>query len=297
MINSNFKHRVVGWALPGNFDLGVQCTPYRRYFYIACFTVLSIRLLSSLTGTLYADSTTDDGKKLSQDRVLASSNPTNTSGLELLQAYISVAQGKNNTKSAEQLKQIIEQIRSIEFKPQKQAPEPVVIPENAPAIEPNETVPDEPNMPAQKEKPKPEDKARLPYEPITDQTLQMLRTLAQEPEKLENPLELAETVFASGNEKEASLFYSEALKRKDPNDIGSSSERAWILFQIGNCLRNSDLPAAAKTYQQLLTEYPNSPWTELARARSDLIAWYLKDEPDKLMLQVKKATSQKDEIK
>jgi tetratricopeptide (TPR) repeat protein len=290
---SNVKHRFVELAA----DFGVQCTPYKRYFYIACFTFLSLRLLSSLTGIAYADSTTDDGKKLSQERVLASSNPTNTSGLELLQAYISVAQGKNNTKSAEQLKQIIEQIHSVEFKPQKQAPEPVVVPEKAPVIEPNEIVPDEPNIPVQKEKPKQETKSKLPYEPITDQTLQMLRTLVQEPEKLENPLELAETLFASGNEKEASLFYSEALKRKDPNDTGSSSERAWILSQIGNCLRNSDLPAAAKTYQQLLTEYPNSPWTGLAKTRTDLIAWYLKDEPDKLLLQVKKATSQQDKIK
>jgi tetratricopeptide (TPR) repeat protein len=293
MINSNVKHRFVERTA----DFGVQCTPYRRYFYIACFMFLSIRLLSSLTGTVYADSTIDDEKKPSQEIVLASSNPANTSGLELLQAYISVAQGKNNTKSAEQLKQIIEQIRSVEFKPQKQAPEPVVVPEKAPVTEPDETVPEEPNMPAQKQKPKPETKSRLPYKPITGQTLQMLMTLAQEPEKLDNPLELAETLFASGNEKEASLFYSEALKRKDPNDVGSASERAWILFQTGNCLRNSDLPAAAKTYQQLLMEYPNSPWAEPAKARSDLIAWYLKDEPDKLLLQVKKATSQQDEIK
>ena len=301
MIYSNVRHRFIGWAWLSHSDFGMrwgpQCTPYRRYFYIACFMFLSIRLLSSLTGTVYAGSTIDDGKKPSQERVLASSNPSNTSGLELLQAYITVAQSKNNTKSTEQLKQIIEQIRSVEFKPQKQTPEPVVVPEKAPVIEPNETVPDEPNIPAQKEKPKQETKSRLPYKPITDHTLQMLRTLAQEPEKLENPLELAETLFASGNEKEASLFYSEALKRKDPNDIGSASERAWILFQIGNCLRNSDLPAAVKTYQQLLTEYPNSPWTEPAKARSDLITWYLKDEPDKLLLQLKKATSQQDKIK
>jgi outer membrane protein assembly factor BamD (BamD/ComL family) len=69
------------------------------------------------------------------------------------------------------------------------------------------------------------------------------------------------------------------------------------LFQIGNCLRNDDLPAAAKTYQQLLTEYPNSPWADLAKARRDLIAWYLKDNPVKLIAEVKRAGSKQDNLK
>lgn len=291
MINSNFKNRFIGWALPSNFNFGVRGTCYRQCFYIVCFTFLSFRLLSSITGTVYADSSTEDSKKLSQDRVLALNNTKNINGLELMRADISFPQSKNNNRSSEQLKQIIEQIRSVEFKPQKQVPEPVVVPEKAPVIEPNETVSD---IPAQKEEPKQKPKPTIPYEPITEETLQMLRALAQSPEKLDNPLELAEVVFFSGNLKEASLFYRKALKRKDPNDIGSSGDRAWILFQIGNCLRNDDLPAAAKAYQQLLTEYPNSPWTELAKARSDLITWYLKNEPDKLMQQVEKDTNKQD---
>jgi len=132
---------------------------------------------------------------------------------------------------------------------------------------------------------------------ITGETLQMLRNLAQDPKKLDNPLELGEILFVSGNLKEAAMFYSEAMKRKDPNDVGLSRDRAWILFQIGNCLRNDDLPEAAKMYQRLLTEYPNSPWADMATAQSNLIAWFLKDEPVKLMLQVKRAGSEKDSIR
>jgi tetratricopeptide (TPR) repeat protein len=293
MINSETKY---DYSLRSKSYITLR---FRQYFYIVCFMFLSFRLLSSLTGTVYADSTTDDGKKLSRGGVFASGNPKIVSGLELLRADISIAKSENDMKSAEQLKQIIEQIRSVEFKPKKLAPEPVVIPEKVPVIEPepNETVPDVPDILAQKEEPKQETMPKLPFEPITDETLKILRALAQEAEKLNNPLELAEIVFASGNLKESSLFYSEALKRKDPNDLGSAGDRAWILFQIGNCLRDIDLPAAAKAYQQLITEFPNSPWTELTKARSDLIAWYLKDEPDKLLLQVKKTTSQQDEIK
>jgi len=278
MINSNFKHRF-----------------YRQYFYIACFIFLPLRLLSSITSTAYAASGTENGEKLSPVSVSASIDSKNINRLELLRADISISQSQNDTKSAEQLKKIIEQIRSVEFKPQKQAPEPVIDPERAAATEPNETVSNGPDIPVQKEQPKQESKPGLPYEPITDQTLDMLRTLAQEPEKLDNPLELGEILFMSGNLKEASLFYQEALKRKDPNDAGSSLNRAWILFQIGNCLREDDPPSAAKSYQRLLTEYPNSSWAQPAKARNDLIAWCLKDEPVKLMLHVKNAKSQQGE--
>ena len=288
MKNSNTKY---------NYDSQLKSSAslsFKLYFYIACFTFLSFRLLTSLTGTAYANSAAGDGRKLSQSSVITSRDPNNVNGLELLRAEISIAKGQNDTKSMDQLKRIIEQIRSVEFGPEKQAPQPVVIPEKAPGIEPDETVSE---TPVQKEKAKQEAKPKLPYEPITDETMQMLINLAQDPEKLDNPLELGEIVFVSGNVKEASTFYSEALKRKDPNDVSVSWDRAWILFQIGNCLRNEDPPAAAKMYQQLLTEYPNSPWADLAKARSNLIAWYLKNEPAKLIAEVKRAGSEQDSIK
>jgi len=288
MKNSNKKY---------NYDSQLKSSAtlsFKLYFYIACFMFLSLRLLTSLTGTAYANSADVDSRKLSQSSVITSRDPKNLSGLELLRAEIGIAKGQIDTKSKNQLKEIIEQIRSVEFGPQKQAPAPVVIPEKAPAIEPEETVPD---VPVRKEKVIQAAKPRLPDKPITGETLQMLRNLAQNPEKLDNPLELGDILFISGNVKEAVTFYSEALKRKDPNDAGVSWDRAWILFQTGNCLRNDDLPAAAKMYRQLLTEYPNSPWAGLATAQSNLIAWYLKDEPEKLMLQIKHAGSEQDNIK
>ena len=288
MKNSNKKY---------NYDSQLKSSAtlsFKLYFYIACFMFLSLRLLTSLTGTAYANSADVDSRKLSQSSVITSRDPKNLSGLELLRAEIGIAKGQIDTKSKNQLKEIIEQIRSVEFGPQKQAPAPVFIPEKAPAIEPEETVPD---VPVPKEKVIQVAKPRLPDKPITGETLQMLRNLAQNPEKLDNPLELGDILFISGNVKEAVTFYSEALKRKDPNDAGVSWDRAWILFQTGNCLRNDDLPAAAKMYRQLLTEYPNSPWAGLATAQSNLIAWYLKDEPEKLMLQIKHAGSEQDNIK
>jgi len=261
----------------------------RLYLYIACFMFLSFRLATSLTGVACANSDAGDGRKLSKSSVLTSVDPNNINVLELLRTDMSVGYGKNDTKGKDHLKQLIEQIRSVEFELQKPVQELVIVPEQPEAVGPNETVPD---VPESKETVKQEAKPRPPKEPIADETLQMLKNLAQEPEKLAHPLELGEVLFVSGNLKEAALFYTEALKRKDPNDAGVSRDRAWILFQIGNCLRNDDMPAAAKIYKQLLTEYPNSPWSDLATARNNLIAWYLKDEPLKLIEQVKHAGSE-----
>jgi hypothetical protein len=72
-----------------------------------------------------------------------------------------------------------------------------------------------------------------------------------------------------------------------------SDDRAWILFQLGNCLRDSDpsagsgqaLQAARNAYRRLIAEYPDSLWTDLAKARESLIDWYLKDDPLTLIKQ------------
>jgi tetratricopeptide (TPR) repeat protein len=273
---------------------------FRLYFYIACFMFLSFRLATSLTGVTYASSTADDGLKLTLSSVLTSIDSNNVNAHELLRADLSVAYSKNDTESKDQLRKLIEQIRSVEFEPQKQAPEPVIVPEQSEAVEPNKTVPEVSVQEKQTEQTEQVERAvesKPRNAPITEDTLQVLRTLAKNPEKIANPLEIGEILFVSGNVKEAAIFYSEALKRGDPNDTSVSGDRAWILFQIGNCLRNDDMPAAAKMYQQLLTEYPNSPWVTLATARNNLIAWYLKDQPLKLLSEVKQAGSEQNNIR
>jgi tetratricopeptide (TPR) repeat protein len=250
--------------------------------YVVCFMFLSFRLATSLTSVACANSAADNGRKLSPGSVLTSIDPNNVNALELLRADMSVAYAQNDTKGKDQLKKIIEQIRSVGFEPQKQTPEPVIVPEQPEAVEPNETVPE---VPVQKKQAEQAVKPEPQHEPITQDTLQVLQALAKNPEKL------GDILFVSGNVKEAANFYSEALQRRDPNSTGVSLDRAWIMFQTGNCLRDDDMPVAAKMYQQLLTEYPNSPWADLATARNNLIAWYLKDEPLKLIQQAKHAGS------
>jgi len=205
-------------------------------------------------------------------------------GRQLWRTRISVPGGEKDNRSKSELKRLIEQIRSIEFKPPKQTAEPVIIlePVARPGREPNET---SSGTEAKEEPEKKTIESRLPYEPVTDQTLQMLGSIAQHLDQLDSPFELGEVLFFSGRLKEAAVFYQEALKRKSPDNppTADDQDRAWILFQIGNCLRDDDLPTAKKMYRQLITEYPNSPWVYLAKAREELIDWYQKDKPRTLI--------------
>lgn len=212
-------------------------------------------------------------------------DPNSNFKQQLWRAELSIAKDENDKKTKNELKRMIEQIRSIELKPNKRDSEPVTVSEVVQTVEPNESLPDTTVPKEQKTKGV---ETKMPYEPVSDHTLQILKDLSQHLDKLENPFELGDTLVLSGNLEEAAIFYREALKRKSPDDVGSARDRDWILFQIGNCLWNDDPITAMKIYGQLITEYPNSPWKELAEARSKLLDWYRKDEPHKLIAEYKR---------
>ena len=199
---------------------------------------------------------------------------------KFLEMTLNIPEEEKDKKAKNELRRIIEQIRSINLELQKEVFEPVIVPDKASKVEPNEVVLEDKDV---KEQQKKEIEPSPPNGIIARQTIQIIRKFSQNPNNLKNPFELAETLFLSGYLKEAAIFYKEALKHKSPDDVDSARDRAWILFQIGNCLRIEDRPAAIKFYGQLITEYPDSPWTDLAKTREKLIDWYLKDKPETLI--------------
>jgi len=214
---------------------------------------------------------------------------------QLWQARISVAKDEKDKKSKNELQRLIEQIRSVKFQPQNETSAPVISVEPVPATEPNETLSDKEAPEEERKKKEIESEPGTPsynklqsrnlllYEPVSAQTLQMLENLAQHPDQLNNPFELGEVLFLSGHLKEADVFYQIALNLRSADEAGSAQDGAWILFQIGNCLRDDDPPTAMKMYRELITEYPDSPWTDLAKAQDKLIDWYQKDKPRMLI--------------
>jgi len=276
-----------------------QTTPVSRYlcaFFVFCFTaffaaaeILSEQLDSEdfLTGHPVGISQSDNKPnvaKLPRDGFPAVKDTKSNLRHQVWQARISIPESNDDERDKNELQQIIEQIRSVEFEPQSRAPEPFIVVEPAQTAEPNEILSD---MEALKVPEETEAGFKPPYKPVAEQTLRMLENLLQHPDQVSNPLELAEFLFYSGHLKEASVFYQEALDRSSPDKADekaeSAQDRAWILFQIGNCLRNDEPLTAVKTYRKLITEYPNSPWTNLAKARDKLIDWYQKDKPRQLI--------------
>ncbi len=218
---------------------------------------------------------------------------------QLQQARISIYQDEKDSKGKNELKQVIEQIQSIVFNSLKQPLKSIsVTGPGQPVIEPDEVLLDtktqeKPEKTPAQPKPKKLIKSECQYESLNEHTLQILENLTQTPDQLKNPFELAEVLFFSGHTKEATMFYQEAFNRKDPNDIDSAREKAWILFQIGNCQRNNDLQSAKKTYRQLIAEYPDYPWTDLAKVREKLIDWHLGDKPYVLIKECEQLASGK----
>ena len=223
------------------------------------------------------------GKTTSQSSLDNTADPNSHFKRQLWLAELNMAEDEKDKVTKNELRRIIEQIRSVNFGLQKEAFEPAIVPDVVPIDEPDQAVSE-----GAKEQNKKEEEPSLPYGLVTNKTLQTIRNLSKNPGSLNNPFEMGETLFLSGYIKEAAIFYREALKRKSPDDAGSARDRAWILFQIGNCLRNDDQPEAIKMYGQLITEYPNSPWKELADARRTLLDWFLKDEPQKYITERKR---------
>jgi hypothetical protein len=242
-----------------------------------------------------ATSPDTDANKLLPDNLFIAAGPGSYTARRLWQARITIPKDEKSSSNRNVLQRLIEQIHGVEFQSKSPAVKPFIEVEPAAADEPNEapsapTVADAPEIPAEEVSAEPQEKeskskqqAPLLYEPPSARTLQMVDKVSQQPAQLANPFELAEVMFLSGHLKQAAVFYQQALERTDCNEAGSAGNRAWILFQTANCLRENEPQAAMKMYRQLLMEYPESPWTELAKSRAKLIEWDQKDKPRKLV--------------
>jgi tetratricopeptide (TPR) repeat protein len=117
---------------------------------------------------------------------------------------------------------------------------------------------------------------------LSPKTLKTLEDLRKDPNRVRDPLETAELLFLSGRPTHAVPFYEEALRRTRAGDAASDGDRAWILFQLGNCFRETNIAKAQDAYMKLIAEYPDSPWTEMARAGGRFLTWYQNTRPDQL---------------
>ena len=228
--------------------------------------------------------------------LLLAKMPTTATERELWKARMKPADSSQSTQSKDDLKALMQQISAIKFKEIEPATEPqpepdvqelpeefigpVVVMEPIIQDEPNEVVAQTPAETVQTEK-------KQSQSQISEQTLKIFRELLQQPEQLKNPYELAEVLFRSNCPKEAAICYQIAFDRLVGDNEDPHDDKAWILFQLGNCLEDDDPRAALTKYRTLVTEYPDCPWVDVAKAKSRIIDWQLKDNPVALIKECK----------
>jgi hypothetical protein len=187
---------------------------------------------------------------------------------QLMESRISTLPQEYNQSKSDELKQAIGQIKSVKFGPRLSSQQTVTA---APA----ETV-----ASATGTEQTPKSVQTSPSGSLaSDETLKLLENQIKDPNLIRNPFELAEILFKSGKQSQAGICYKQALKALPADDPNVASERAWILFQIGNCLKDEDPNTARESYAELIRTHSNSPWTEIAKTRYGIIEWYQQDNP------------------
>lgn len=201
---------------------------------------------------------------------------------ELWSSRITAPNPNEDAESRLALKRLIEQVRSVRFGKEAAEATPASPVATRPAAEPL------PNEPAATPPAKLPEAASITPPSAPAGSLpspgghKMLAGLLQDPGRMSDPLEVAELLFLSGRPVDAAPFYAQALEHLPRGDAVTAADRAWTLFQLATCLRETNMDEAQATYAKLISEYPDSPWTELARAQSQLLSWYQKDRPQQL---------------
>ena len=203
---------------------------------------------------------------------------------ELWQARISASQEIEDSQSKQELEEVIRKICAIQIDHQIQPaePEPQAEPESEAGPDKEPPVAEVPSEPT----PDPaEDK--MVDGAVSERTLQLFKDISQQPEQLKKPFELAEILFGSGCFDEAAMCYQESLRRLDADQPDTFQDKAWMLLQLGNCFQDKEPQTALESYRSVIVECPESPWVSLAKAKSELINWYLQDQPKTLINEVK----------
>ncbi len=217
---------------------------------------------------------------------------------QLWQAGVSLIRDDKSANDRDELQELIQQINSVEFRSHQQVSPPVIVVEPTEKDKPEESLSSQ-NLLQRTEYEKSaitpqelldrgqQDEKPLPKKQITRKTIELFEQVSLQSQQIRSPLELAEVLFRGGQLKEAVKCYRDALEQMSADANSISEDKAWILFQIGNCLQKDDPPAALQMYKQLIMGYPNSLWTDSAKAKVNLIDWYIKDEPNVLLEQYK----------
>lgn len=186
-------------------------------------------------------------------------------------------------ESRDELRKVLEQIRSVEFRKEERPVGSVTVIKKVTVDDSNESNLAQQVLETQVSKKLQPQMEQSKADMVSEQILQIFNDVSQDLSQMENPVELAEILYLGGWLKEAGIVYRQAINRIDSEGTDAFSERAWILFQLANCLRDEDPAEARKFYREMISQYPDCPWVDLAKAEDELLGWLEKENPEALL--------------
>jgi TolA-binding protein len=109
----------------------------------------------------------------------------------------------------------------------------------------------------------------------------VMAVLAANPQAVVDLFSAAEALFAKRDLARAAKLYQQVTAQMADNP--QDQNHSWALFQFGNCLRFSKTVEAAKLYDKVVADYPESDWAKVARARNSYITWAQQAKPEELL--------------
>lgn len=251
-------------------------------------TVPLATLLSRVRKQAKTSGTTDEVSRIEAPSRIGGEHSDSLSK-DLWSSRVVVPETNEDAETSLALRRLIRQVRSVKFDDGKDKGPTFTAPESKPVARMQQMQPDE-AAEALSATPTTDSitagiattASSEPSTSLPTKAQKTLQTLQQNPNQARDPLDIAELLFLSGRAAEAAPFYAKALDRMSKVDPSYDADRAWILFQLGNCLRETDISKAQDVYMKLASEYPDSPWTELAKAHGRLLTWYQKSRPGRV---------------
>lgn len=188
--------------------------------------------------------------------------PANPARRELWSETITLEPKREKTPSQSELQRTIARLRSVRF--------------DSPAEREPRTEP-EPQQPEPEEPQVAQARPGTSQRQISDQTLGQLAKLADEDAQIEQPLKIAELLYRDGHKQLAGRYYEIALAQSETMTV---QDRAWALFQLGNCLREQSPEKAIQAYKQLVSEHPRTTWARAAAARIEVLEFHQQNQPE-----------------
>lgn len=192
---------------------------------------------------------------------------------ELIKVSISSVCEPQENENSDLLKQLINQVNSVQLDAKSQ-PEPV---ETKPESIPENT---EPQITAEQSQQQQEVQTK---ETISKETAEKLERLMKNSAGVKQAFMLGELLYLSGDYEKAAYFYDKAVNDDSQTNQLRADDQDWLLMQMAACLKDQKPAEAIETYKRLISQNPDSQWTELAKTREQLVEWIANEQPGELI--------------